>query len=45
MSAEDTLTAEIAELWGQVAEGPVHPDLRTREDLADLRLVVYALTD
>lgn len=44
MSNED-LTAEIADLWGRVAEGPVHPDLKTPEDLADLRLAVFALID
>jgi len=41
----EDLTAEIAALWDRVGEGPVHPDLKTREDLTDLRLVVYALTD
>jgi hypothetical protein len=43
---DPTLAAEIAELWSLVGEGPVHPDLKTRDDFMDvIRFAVYAVTD
>jgi len=43
---DPTLAAEISELWGLIAEGPVHPELRTKDDLLDvLRFAVFALSD